>query len=103
MPKPTRELESFSSEVLAEFIRGNVPMLSAARTSKVFAELVYIEARQRLDSIHKEVDRLIAKGTSLQGIEHIKKYLAVQDQITKLWEEAEGVRKVAFPWSSSNE
>lgn len=92
-----RELESFSPEVLAEFIRNNVPMRSAARANKVFADLIHIEARQRLERINKEIDRLIAKGKSLHGAEHIKEYLAVQAQIDALWREYEIALNTAFP------
>lgn len=92
-----RQLESFSRAVLAEFIRENVPMLSAARTNKVFADLIHIEARQRLERINKELDRLLAKSKSLHGVEHIKEYLAVQTQIDALWREQEEALNIAFP------
>lgn len=100
--KPTRELESFSPEVLAEFIRDNVPMLSVARANKVFADLIHIEARQRLDKINKELDRLMAKSKTLHGAEHIKEYLAVQDQITALLKEYDEVMDIAFPPSTTS-
>lgn len=92
-----RELESFSPEVLAEFIRDNVPMLSKARTDKMFADLIYIEARQRIEKINKEIDLLIAKARSLHGVEHIKEYLAVQDQIDVLWKKREEASSIAYP------
>ena len=100
--KLTRELESFSPKVLAEFIRNSLPMLSAARTSKMFADLIHIEARQRLEKIRKEIDLLIAKGKSLHGVEHIKEYLAVQDQITALWKEWDEASDIAYPRSTTS-
>lgn len=93
----TRELESFSPKVLAEFIRENVPMLSKARADKVFTDLVRIEARQRMEEINKEIDRLIAKGKSLHGGEHVKEYLAIGTRIDALWREHEDAMNVAFP------
>ncbi len=96
-PPYTRELESFTPAVLAEFIRSNVPMLSEARTKKVFAELIHIEARQRVEAINEEIDQLIAKGISLHGPEHIKKYLSVQEQINTLWKEHDIALNIAFP------
>lgn len=56
-----RELESFSPEVLAEFIRDNVPMLSTARASKVLADLIHIEARQRIEKINLEACQVAEK------------------------------------------
>lgn len=92
-----RELESFSPEVLAEFIRDNVPMLSKARTDKMFADLIYIEARQRIEKINKEIDLLIAKARSLHGVEHVKEYLAVQNRITALDKQRDEAADIAYP------
>lgn len=93
--KPNRPLESFSPEVLAEFIRANVPMLGVKRVLEVKAELIHIEARQRLESIQKEIDLLIQKGKTEHG--NLPAYLKTQDRITELWKEWETAMPIAFP------
>src|SRR5262245_49080725 len=96
----SQNLESFAPEVLAAFIRREIPILSERRASEVLARLRMIEAEFRLKQIRVELDRLHRATPKLHGPEHTKEWRRMMDRIDELHQEWDQVMDVAYPESA---
>ena len=93
-----RTLESFSSEVLAQFIRNEVPMLNHSRCRKVLESLIHIEAIVEMNKISSKIEDLMKESEGLIGdMSKAKKYLEIGYEITRQWEERDRWMEIAFP------
>lgn len=93
----TKQLEDYSREVLAEFIRREMGLPFAFNSDRLLRRLAQIEAETAIQKNRRAIDDLIAESWGLLGAQHFKEWRAKQDKIDRLLDENERLRSVAFP------
>lgn len=89
MKAKPRSIESFSKDVLASYVKSGFFMADIRKLERIEFE---IECR-RLTS---KVDSLMERSKKLHGIENIKAYLKVSDELTATWAQLDALQKAYY-------
>lgn len=98
MNSSARRLESFSSEVLATYLKRS----GRAFSGDILIELEQIEASQEWHKLQAENELLIAQSRKYHGIEHIARYTQIQNKIDQNWKRQDGLQSVMYPLASTH-